>query len=289
MIEFNNREIASFIVLVLFISFALYKSKDKKGLFSSFLSLLKHIFVKQIFITIILFSAYIYWEIKLLYEVGFIESSMIKESIFWSLGAFGLIMKHQDIIKEEKFVRKLILDNLKLLVLFEFIYNMYSFNLAIEIILIFIGTVLIMMKTIMGNKDLNEGEALLMKIINFILSILVITTIIFTIIQLYSNYNEINVIQNIKSFFLPLVMIILYIPFYYLLLLYTKYEMVFITVNFFIKENQKINNYLKRKIFLNSLINYTKLKKIHTKLFEFQGSKTKKEIDDIWNKHMKDN
>lgn len=280
--EFNNREIASFAVLALFILFVFYKSKDRKELLFGLLAVLKHFFVKQIFVTVILFSVYIYCEILFLYKIGFIETSMIKESIFWSLGAFGLIINHQNIVKEEKFVRKLILDNLKLLALFEFIYNMYTFNLFVEIILISIGTFLIMVKIVISNKDLNKGEALLMKIIDFILGIIVIITIIFAISHIYRNYNEINVIQNIKSFFLPLVMIILYIPFYYLLLLYAKYEMVFVSVNFFTKNNKENNSYLKRKIFVNCFLSYRKLKNIHTKLFNFQGSKSKQDINNIW-------
>lgn len=280
---FNNREIATILIFITFIIFALYKSEDRQDILSKFMLLIKAIFSKYLLTTIILFSTYMYYEISFLQKITFVDSSMLKESIIWSFGAFLLIVKHREIIRNDNFIKKLLLDNLKFIVLFEFICSMYTFNLFVEIILVFTATVLFMLQAVLENKELDKDEDLTLKVINFLISSLGFIIIIFTLNQFYNNYDEFKTLQNIKSFILPLVLIFLYLPFYYLVILYSKYELIFVMVNFiFNNDNKKLNSYLKRKIFFNSFLNYSKLKTIHPNLYNFNGCQTKLEIDNVY-------
>lgn len=283
--DFNNREIATLIVLLSFLIFTIYKANDKKDLYSSFMIVIKALFARQIFIIIILLISYLYYEIKFLKYIGFFEPSLLKEVIIWSFGAFGLILKHTKITEDENFSEKLILDNLKFIVIFEFICNMYTFNLFVEVIIIFSVTMLILMKTVSDYQEKNETNLRTVKIINFLLNIFSLVIIIFTINQLINNYNSIEIVRNLKSFFLPLMLILFYLPFYYMVILYSKYEMIFISMQFFIKDIN-LNNHLKRKVFTYCFLDYSRLKRIHQNLYHFQKNNTKSEIDESFDKFI---
>ncbi|WP_428025530.1 hypothetical protein [Arcobacter sp.] len=281
----NNREIATGIILLSFLIFAIYKSTDKKSLFSSFGLVVKSLFEKHIFITIVLLIFYIYFEIKFLTYIGFFEPSLLKESIIWSFGAFVLIVKHAKITEDDNFSEKLVLDNLKFIVVFEFICNMYTFNLFIELILVFCVTMLILLKTVGEYQEKNEDTLRLLKVIDFLLNVFGLVIIVFTINQLVNNYNNINIVNSLKSFFLPLMLILLYLPFYYIVILYSKYEMIFVSVQFFVKD-KNLSNHLKRKIFTYGFLNYSRLKIIHNNLYQFQKDNTISEIDESFERFI---
>ncbi len=276
--EFNNREIASVIIVIGFLTYAIYKSKDRESLFKYFKDLLKFLFVRQIQIIVILFAIYIYYEIHFLKYIGYIDSSLIKESLIWSFGAFGLIVNHSKIVQNQNFIKKLIYDNLKFIALFEFICNMYTFNIVIEIILVFSTTILVMLKTYTELNIEKKDYKLILQIINVILSIVGSVIILFTINKLINDYSTIELTSNIKSFILPLIMISLYMPFYYLVILYSKYEIIFISMNYFVKD-KTLKSYLKRKILLKCLLNYSKLKTIHQNIYNFKMDSSKSDID----------
>lgn len=281
--DFNNREIALSIVFVIFIAFALYKDKENNEILSQVWSLIRIIFSKHLFIIIVLFSIYMYYEILFLKKMTFFDYSMLKESLIWAFGAFGLIINHTMVTENKNFIKKLIFDNLKFVVLFEFICTMYTFNLFLEVILVFITTILFIMKIVMENKESNEDEKFTLKIINFLINSLGFVIILFTINELYTHYNELNILTNVKSFLLPLVLIFFYMPFYYSVILYAKYEQLFVSIGFYTRGNVKITRYLKKKIILNCFLNYSKLQTTHFNIYQVQGIDSEEEINKILN------
>ena len=284
--EFNNREIASFVVFISFIIYILFAiTKDinsKKELYLSLVSITQILFSKHILVINIFFLIYMMVEIWFLYQIKFIDNSILKESIIWFFGAYVLIINHHKIVKQKYFIKKLIFDNLKLLALFQFIFNMYPFNLFVEIILIFSLTLLYAVKIFLETKKIfDDNEKLTIKYMDFILSTIVVIIFLFTFIQVYNNYHEIKIIQNMKIFLLPLILIIFYLPFYYLFVSYSEYEQICNSIDFYTR-NISVSDYIKRKVFIHCFLNYSKLKNMHKNINKFQNSDTKKNVDAIF-------
>ena len=72
-----------------------------------------------------------------LYYIGIWEMHQLKNTIIWTISVGTLsIYKINSIKKEPKFIKNLILDNLKLIAVVEFIVSFYSFSFLIEFLLV---------------------------------------------------------------------------------------------------------------------------------------------------------
>ena len=85
---FNTREIAIGILLILFISYVLYKSS--KEILESFKDVLKAFFQTKIIIPIIFMFFYSLGIVFLLYKIGLWENHQIKNFIYWLI-AVGIL------------------------------------------------------------------------------------------------------------------------------------------------------------------------------------------------------
>lgn len=286
--EFNNRELASFIVFVGFIAFATYKSKGNKDsdLLKSFINVIKAFFVPKILIVTFIFIIYVMFEIGFLYLFVYIDNSLSKETVFWILGAYGLILKNQNITQEKGVFKIVLLDNIKLIILFEYLFNMYTFSLPIEIVIGFIITVVLMMKAILKYEEI-ENKELTDKVLDYIVNFIGGVIILFTLVSIINDYNNINLVENIKKFLLPLILTFLFVPFYYFLMAYSKSEQLHIGIGLWFRHDEKLAQYAKDKIDYECCFNYNKLDLVHKNLYKFDGAKTKQEIKNILKEILK--
>jgi hypothetical protein len=130
---FNNREKAliiwGLIVLVLLLV--------KKDIRPTFLLLLKTLFVSKIATALLIMLAYVSLVVFAAYNVHVWDISLLKDTIMWVLGtAVIMFVNYDKAIKESHFFKKVLLDNVKLVVLLEFIINFYVYNLVVELLLV---------------------------------------------------------------------------------------------------------------------------------------------------------
>ena len=81
----------------------------------------------------------------------------------------------------------------------------------------------------------------------------------------FGDYKNLFTIDNFKSIYLPIVLTILTIPFYYLLALFMIYEEFFIRIDFMFND-QKIKKELKKQILINANFNINYLSNIKKNL-----------------------
>lgn len=274
--DINNRELATITIILFLLSYAFYKDKER-GIIKQLKLLLKSLFAKPILITILLFILYISLEVFILSEIGFWERNLLKDTIIWSITAFALIVNHQHIIQKEHFLKQIIIDNIKLIALFEFIMNFYSFNYIAELFIVGIVTLIVGMQAVIPLEQNNVNIELTKKVLNIIQAIIGAIILYFTITKLLDNSSEFFITNTLKSFLLPLVLILLYIPFYYLLIIYAKFELINRVIDIFI-EDATLSKYLKKLILQKSLLRYGKLKVIHPKIYLFSKLNTKNEF-----------
>jgi hypothetical protein len=155
----NNREWALVIWFFAFIIFALFSSKMDK-VRESFKKLLKAFFVKAIFPTFALMIIYICVVVFALFEIGLWESHQLKNTIIWavSVGAVSLF-KVAAREKKRHLFRNLVLDNLKLVAIIQFVVGVYTFGLIVEILIVpaLVINSLIIVTT--KNDNTNAGRA----------------------------------------------------------------------------------------------------------------------------------
>ena len=140
----------------------------------------------------------------------------------------------------------------------EFIINLYVFNLAVELVLM---PILFIIVLISAFAELKEEYRLVKKVFDYILGIIGICFILFAFANIFIDFRSFANMDNLRSFLLPPILTIVFLPFMYLFTLFIMYESYFIRLDIF-NENKAITRYAKRKILALCHLNLKMLNKL---------------------------
>ena len=187
------------------------------------------------------------WEIYLLY-IGIItlmfsrfpiwKNIYLKDIILWTLFS-GLTICMNAVAGEadEKYISKVLKDNIRFTVVTEFLLSTFTFSFWVELIIIPITTVIVLFDTVAEHKsDAIAVHKLLQDVMAFAGLCVILQTVRVGILE----YRELNVINTLVSFFIPIVYLLLVTPLEYAFELYSKYEMLFIQMHFKEPRDKKV-------------------------------------------------
>lgn len=179
------------------------------------------------------------WEIYFLY-IGIItlmfsrfpiwKNMYLKDIILWTLFS-GLTICMNAVAGEadEKYISKVLKDSIRFTVVTEFLLSTFTFSFWVELIIIPITTVIVLFDTVAEHKsDAIAVHKLLQDVMAFAGLCVILQTVRVGILE----YRELNVINTLVSFFIPIVYLLLVTPLEYAFELYSKYEMLFIQMHF---------------------------------------------------------
>lgn len=261
---FSTREISIFIWLSVLVIYVLFDKKFRESV--------TKILGNKIFIfgiaTLLINTIII---VLILKKLSFWEIGFIKDTSFWFLfTAIGIFFNIQD-AKNVTFFSNIIRENIKAIVVLEFVINFYTFPLFIELAL-FPIIFLTSTSQLLIEKDSSQTKvnSCLVKLLAFIGLFLIIFSFYKTIVD-YKNFFS---LVNLKTFILPLILTILSLPFFYILALYINYESyIKIVKNSHRKEKPSIVKTLIKDTFIYANINLDKLYRIRKYQGSFNSSK----------------
>lgn len=179
------------------------------------------------------------WEIYFLY-IGIItlmfsrspiwKNIYLKDIILWTFFS-GLTICMNAVAGEadEKYISKVLKDNIRFTVVTEFLLSTFTFSFWVELIIIPITTVIVLFDTVAEHKsDAIAVHKLLQDVMAFAGLCVILQTVRVGILE----YRELNVTNTLVSFFIPIVYLLLVTPLEYAFELYSKYEMLFIQMHF---------------------------------------------------------
>lgn len=137
----------------------------------------------------------------------------------------------------EHYFRKFFTNNLKIIVLIEFITNTFTFNIIVEIILIPLITIISIMNILADREEHSKQVKKLMSMILFIIGIIIIWLSVKELIHI-SDIEEIK--SLVISFMIPIIFSLLYLPIAYTFAIFSKYETLFLRMSFKSPDNKKI-------------------------------------------------
>ena len=251
---FNNREIALAIWLLIAIIFI----GSKQAVRASFLAVLKAFLNKHIVIPLFLLGGYISLGVIGLQSLGFWEVGQLKNTIFWSLSYAGTSMfRISKIENEEHYFRNSVKDQLKIIAAFEFIVTFYTFSLLTELIVIPLVISVAAMQAIAEDK---KEHATTEKFLSGVLTLFGVCLVINAIYHLVNEFDGFTKLGTLQDFGIPIVLSILLVPFQFVLVIYTSYEIAFIRIANSIRE-PSLRSYAKRKSVLAFNIHINLLKR----------------------------
>ncbi|AEM78249.1 hypothetical protein [Thermoanaerobacter wiegelii] len=255
----NNREIA---ILLWSAGFLIFMLKDKK-VRNSFLDVLRT-FASKTFI-VLFFSMFIWisFIIYILYKVGFWEFSLIKDTIIWIIFIpVPMLFDSTDKAMKEEYFKKKIKENFSFNMVLEFIINRYTFSLICELIIVPIIALLGMVLVIASRE---EKYSSVEKVTSFILGVSGIFILLNATCLVIKDLKSFVCIETLKSFLLPVILTVLYLPFVYLFVLYLVYEQVYSRLKMKKYIDKELRTYIMKKLFCKFNFKLYDLRKFVTK------------------------
>lgn len=251
---FNSREIAAAIWLAVGLVWMLFYGRTRHVL----QQLLRSFFQWEILVIVLVMLSYVGLEVFGLYRVGFWDTSLLKDTVLWTLGvAFVRVLKSSPTMQDEHYFRDMLLRNLGVAVFLEFILNLYVFNLWIELVLppaaLVIGIVSIA-------ADASRKGVPVKKPVDSVRSAFAVLLVGFVLFSIIHDWRGFTSMDNLRSFLLPIFLTIGYVPFLYALALCESYEVLF-SVNLRIcrRDYPTLVRYAKRKILCLCFLNLRRL------------------------------
>lgn len=234
--SFSNREISiifwtfSIIIVVVLLQF------------SSSVELIKTFFAKKLTYIYLCMAFYLSLIIYILYNLGLWESSLYKDFLFWLLTSAFVMLFSFNKLKKTKDFHNILLKLISINIIIEFISNNYTLSLFKEFLLIPIMTFITLLLVIaQGKKKENEK---VINLLNLILAFIGWIILGYVAYRLIKSPEELFSIKNLKSFFLSPFLTILFIPFLFSIVIYSKYEQTFMNINrykFLSERKKKLN------------------------------------------------
>ncbi len=270
-LEINNREKAIIFWSSIFFIWTLSKKDVRKSLFH----LLKAFFAPKLFIVFVLFSSYILILLNIYNKIGFWEPFLLKDTIIWFFGV-GLVLfaNIPEAEKDENFFKELLIKNLKVFVLIQFVVNTYVFNLPFELIVVPVTAILGAMGVLAEYKDEHK---IIRKPITIVLSTIGFTYIIFSFSVAFSDSSNFLTSTTLKKFILPLSLTVLLIPLIYFLAVIFLYETVFMRLSFkkYFEPNMKS---IKFAVIKTCSLNLARLRRFEKIVWDYDLSKNEELI-----------
>lgn len=231
---FNNRELAIIIWVGAFLIWAICH----KNIRQSTVDVLKGIWdLRRILLTMIL---YVVSCVGILYALNLFSLKLLKDLLFWF--AFFAFAELFNLSKAENinYFKAIIIHSISLLIVIEYIANLFCFSLGWELVLVF---VLGFISFINAFSTLKPKDASVHSCTNKILSYIGMGLFGYTIYRSFINYEELFAAENLQSLIFPILMTLMFIPYMYFFRLYAKYEEWFLRISFrtdYIKDVKKM-------------------------------------------------
>ncbi|MGA9045267.1 hypothetical protein [Sulfuricurvum sp.] len=244
----DNRETAIAVWLCIAITWMIYNKDVRKSL----VDVLKAFFVKQIIASTFLMALYIFIMVLFLSWVGIWNDSQFKATLVWSITVGLILLFRVNKISEDKtFFARAIRENFKLTIIIDFIINLHVLSLWIELILLPITALI---AGVLAIAETNEKYIVVQKLMNSIAAYIGLSLLAYACWQVYVHFNQITTFETLRSFVIPILFSILYLPFIYIAIVYIAYENVFVRLQFVIKDTS-LHSYTKRQLLLNFIFN----------------------------------
>ena len=259
MLTLNSREIATVFWLFVLLLWSLTKENIRYYI----IEIVKILLRWKLLLPLVGMFVYTGVWVLLLTKAGLWQWSQLKDTLLWALGSAGvLLFRANEAGDNEKFFLKAVRENIGVAALLEFVLNLYTFALWIEMVLIpFVGLLgLVEAYTrIRRDKDLDRVHRFVSGLLGFIGFVI----LALTLREVIHHWSSLATLQTLADYLLPFVLTVGLLPYIYVFALLIQYETLFVRVDIF-TEDKALSRYVKWKIFLACNLHLYRLHRFST-------------------------
>lgn len=282
MLPFNNREIATAFWLFAFLIFVLSKSDVRKSVKDVFAMLLEWRISLSLFLMLAITSSILY----LLNYFSLRNMGLMKDTVIWFLFAgVPLYVRWITSKSDQNIFKKIVIENIKLILLIEFVVNVYTFSLITELILVPFVSFVVMLNTYAEIKQPNSTVAKFLSGLQTVIGLLIV---FFALTQAIESYDKLFAINNLRGFLLPILLSIFSAPFVYLMALYSAYDLLFTRLDMGREKSSNLKRYAKIELFKYCKLNRLKVQKaLNMNTYNIMSVENKQDVNDMINAYQK--
>lgn len=217
---FTTREVAIAIYAALLLLYLLLKTKQQV------INVIKCALSKQLVVPFVFLLLYVSAIVFVVSRLKFWSWVYLKDVIVWFVFA-GVPFCYNSVARNlpEKYFLNGITENIKLIILVEYVTGTYTFNFAVEMILQPVLLLVTAMSTIAQQDEKHKQTKFFFDVILAIIGFCILG---FSITRLIQSVNTIEYQDVLFELISPLVLSLLFWPFAYGFALYSKYQIVFL-------------------------------------------------------------
>lgn len=223
----------------------------------------------------ILYTAVI---VIILYAVGFWRLEMLKDTVLWFLFAgFTMALRFVVSRENERILRQVFYDNVKLVVLLEFLIGTYVMSLPAETVLVAFVMFLTVLDAVARLDDANASVA---KMTGSLLVVIGFAILGFAIFRAIGDFRSLGTMDTVRSIAFPPLMSISFVPFVYVLVLVSAYESMFLRLAHGGDRTADVIRYARRRILFRHGFSLRRLRDFAKRArFEIMQIRTTDDVD----------
>ncbi len=237
--QFNNRELAITIWIIILAVWAVSSKKIRP----SVVSLVKAFFACKLTLGYVAMGMYISVVLIVLRYIGVWRKTSPATILIWIICVAFMMLFKSDHANKHDFFKSKVKENLRVVVIMEFIVNFYTLSFWLELLFIPLMAVIGGMMAI-AERDSQYDPV--RKLLNGFMVLVGIFLTGYAFRMAVLDFKGFATIATLESFVLPILLTLAFLPFVYLVAIYTTYESLFIRLQFFIKD-QSLLKYTKKR------------------------------------------
>lgn len=227
---FSTREIASAVWIAVFLIWA----ASMRPVRAAFGNLLRAFFVRRIMQAFALMTIYVAGQVYILSTLSLWDIGQLKSTLIWSIAIAAASMFNLPTSMEETgFFRTTAINCAKLTLFVEFLISKYTLIWWGEMLLVPVLTIL---AALLAYSESQKEHAKVSTLLTNVLAIIMAFLIGYAIYRMALDFTEFATLKTLTEFTLPPILTLMFLPFVYLLFLYSKYELTFTSLKFSIKD-----------------------------------------------------
>lgn len=216
--------------------------------FKSSIGLIEAFFAKKLTYIYLLMVFYLGIIIYVLNTIRLWEISLYKDFLLWLLTTAFVMLFQFNKLKTTKDFNNIILKLITVNAIIEFLASNYNLSLFKELLLVPIITFITVLLVVAQQKK--EENDKVIKLLNLVLSLVGLIIFSYVIYRIIKSPEELFTIKNLKSFLLSPIFTILFIPFVFFIVFYSKYEQIFMNINRYRFLSDRRKKQIKYSIFI---------------------------------------
>lgn len=223
---FNNRELSVLVWTAVFVMGCLAVRRVRREI----PGLLRLALGPKLRVLSAVMALYIGGMVYGLHHVGALGRSQVFETLFWTVGtAIGALFKHEEVLRGDRFLRRWLLSSVQLAVLIEFVANIHSFGLAVELLLVVpAATVLTLFVAVAALKP---EHAAVKRFFDNISAALGLGLLGFVVVRTADDPGATFNVDNLRDFSTPVLLSFGFLPFVYVVAITAAYGSAFSRIN----------------------------------------------------------